>query len=153
MNVTNPVPVCETGLPTRFVAVSVTVPLQLVQSPPEFLKVTTTSESAEARRVWEEVVSIAVPDQKHLQEFKRYDQLGALLDQVNRLRLSAHSTREVVFEIPYTAMKLFGETGFNDWVANCKGLQTLTDLVAEVRRAGLETFREKSRRLDANSAL
>src|SRR5258706_9640688 len=67
-------------------------------------------ENAEARRVWEEVVSIAVPEQKHLQEFKRYDQLGALLDQVNRLRLSAHSTREVVFEIPYTAIKLFGET-------------------------------------------
>ncbi len=101
----------------------------------------------EARRVWEDVVSIAVPDQKHLQEFRRYDQLGALMDQLNRLRLAPKTPREIVFELPYTAMKLFGETGFNDWIASCKGLQTLTDLVAEVRRAGIDTFRERTRSL------
>ncbi len=102
-------------------------------------------EYAEARHCWEEVVAIAVPEQKHLQEFKRYDQIGALMDQLNRIRLTKTTTRELVFELPYTAVKLFGETGFNDWIANCKGLQTLTDLVAEVRRAGVEAFREKAR--------
>src|SRR5262249_29734585 len=96
----------------------------------------------EARRIWEEVVEIAVPSRKQLQEFQRYDQLGALMDQIHRLRLGTHSPREVIFELPYTAVKLFGETGLNDWIANCKGLATLSDLVDEVRRAGIETFRE-----------
>ena len=107
----------------------------------------------EARRVWEEVVSIAVPDQKHLQEFQRYDQLGALMDQLHRLQLSTTRPREIIFEIPYTAVKLFGETGFTDWIANVKGLQCLSDLVGEVRRAGIETFRERSRHHNAESVL
>lgn len=108
---------------------------------------------AEARRIWEEVVEIAVPPQKHLQEFQRYEQLGALMDQLNRLRLAPRTPREIIFELPYTAVKLFGETGFNDWIANCKGLSTLSDLVEEVRRAGLETFRERSRRWGTEAVL
>jgi len=32
-----------------------------------------------------------------------------------------------------SAVKLFGQTGFNDWIANCKGLACLSDLVEEVR--------------------
>jgi MoxR-like ATPase len=108
---------------------------------------------AEARRVWEEVVEIAVPSQRHLQEFRRYDQLGALMDQLNRLRAAPSTPREIIFELPYTAMKLFGETGFNEWVASCKGLAALSDLVEEVRRAGLETFRERGRQWGADAAL
>jgi hypothetical protein len=107
----------------------------------------------EARRVWEEVVSIAVPDQKHLQEFQRYDQLGALMDQLNRLQFAANRPREIIFELPYTAVKLFGETGFNDFIANMKGLQCLSDLVAEVRRAGIESFRERSRSCNPEAVL
>lgn len=102
-------------------------------------------EHIEARKVWDDVVSVAVPEQKHLQEFKRYDQLGSLMDQLNRFRLARTTPRELVFDLPYTAVKLFGETGFNDWIANCKGLQTLTDLVSEVRRMGVDAFREKAR--------
>jgi MoxR-like ATPase len=108
---------------------------------------------AEARRIWEEVVEVAVPTQKHLQEFRRYDQLGALMDQIHRLRLSPHATREVIFELPFTAIKLFGETGFNEWVASCKGLTTLGDLVEEVRRAGLEMFRERRSHRHVEAAL
>jgi MoxR-like ATPase len=110
-------------------------------------------ESAEARRIWDEVVSVAVPDQKHLQEFKRYDQLGALMDQVQKLRMSRNTPSEIIFELPYTAMKLFGETGFNDWIANCRGLTTLSDLVEEVRKVGMEAFRYKAGHYDPNSIL
>jgi hypothetical protein len=101
-------------------------------------------EFAEARRIWEDVVDIAVPHQKHLQEFQRYEQLGALMDQLHRLRRSPSRPREIIFELPYTAVKLFGETGLNDWIASCKGLACLADLSEEVRRAGVETFREKA---------
>lgn len=110
-------------------------------------------ECAEARKLWEDIVSIAVPEQKHLQEFKRYDQLGALMDQMNRLRSARQRPAEIVFELPYTAMKLFGETGLNDWIASCKGLSTLSDLVEEVRRAGIETFGERSRQWMRESVL
>jgi energy-coupling factor transporter ATP-binding protein EcfA2 len=98
----------------------------------------------EARRIWSEVVEVAVPSQKHLQQFQPYEQLGALMDQLHRLRLSPHTAREFVFDLPFTAIKLFGETGFNDWLAKVKGLTTLSDLVEEVRRVGIETFRERS---------
>jgi len=108
---------------------------------------------ADARRIWEEVVEVAVPSKKHLQEFQRYDQLGALMDQIHRLRLSPHTPREIIFEVPYTAMKLFGEAGFHDWIANCKGLTTLSDLVDEVRRAGIDTFKEWRRNTHAEAEL
>jgi MoxR-like ATPase len=108
---------------------------------------------AEARRIWEEVVEVAVPSKKHLQEFHRYDQLGALMDQIHRLRLSSHTPREIIFELPYTAVKLFGETGFNDWIATCKGLAALSDLVDEVRRAGIDMFREWHRHVTPEEAL
>lgn len=101
-------------------------------------------EFAEARRIWEDVVDVAVPHQKHLQEFQRYEQLGALMDQLHRLRRSPIRPREIIFELPFTAIKLFGETGLNDWVAGCKGLACLADLAEEVRKAGIETFREKA---------
>lgn len=108
---------------------------------------------ADARRIWEEAVEVAVPSRKHLQEFHRYDQLGALMEQIHRLRLSPHTPREIIFEVPYTAMKLFGETGFNDWIATCKGLATLSDLVDEVRRAGVDTFKEWRRNSSTEAAL
>lgn len=108
---------------------------------------------AEARRLWDEVVDIAVPASKHLQEFQRYDQLGALMDQIHRFRISPHTPREIIFELPYTAVKLFGETGFHDWIANCKGLTTLSDLVEETRRAGVEAFREWHRHRNTESVL
>ena len=91
--------------------------------------------------------------QKHLQEFHRYDQLGSLMDQIHRLRLSSHTPREIIFELPYTAVKLFGETGFNDWIATCKGLVALSDLVDEVRRAGIDMFREWHRHVTPEEAL
>jgi MoxR-like ATPase len=104
-----------------------------------------TPEYAEARRIWEEVVEVAVPHQKHLQEFQRYDQLGALMDQLHRMRVATHTPREIIFELPYTAVRLFGETGFNDYIASFKGLTTLHDLVEEVRRTGLDTFHERGK--------
>jgi hypothetical protein len=110
-------------------------------------------EHVEARRCWEDVVAIAVPEQKHLQEFRLYDQLGALMDQINRLRLAPSRPREIIFEIPYTALKLFGETGFHEWIASCKGLTALSDLVEEVRRSGLEAFRERSASCRADAVL
>ena len=110
-------------------------------------------DAAEARRIWEEVTTIAVPEQKHLQEFKRYDQLGSLMDQVQRLSMSPSTARELIFDLPYTAVKLFGETGFNDWIASCKGLATMSDLVEEVRRTGTQTFRAKTQRSDMESVL
>ncbi len=110
-------------------------------------------EFAEARRIWEEVVEVAVPHQKHLQNTRAYDQLGALLDQVMRLRCARPRPSEIIFDLPYTAVKLFGETGFNEWIANCKGLTTLSDLVDEVRRAGIEAFRERGRQWSHESGL
>jgi MoxR-like ATPase len=110
-------------------------------------------EFAEARRIWDEVVEVAVPHQKHLQEFRSYDQLGALMDQIHRLRVSPSRRGEVIFELPFTAVKLFGQTGFNDWVANCKGLACLSDLVEEVRRAGLDAFKERGRNWGTEAVL
>src|SRR5437764_2209228 len=37
-----------------------------------------------------------------------------------------------------------GDTGLDDWIASCKVLTCLADLAEEVRRAGVDTFREKS---------
>ncbi len=112
-----------------------------------------TPEYQEARRIWREVCEMAVPSQKHLQEFRRYDQLGALMDQINRLRAAPATAGEIIFELPYTALKLFGETGFNDWIAECKGLTALGELAEEVRRTGTEIFRERGRRWRAGSTL
>lgn len=106
-----------------------------------------------ARRIWDEVVEIAVPHQGHLKEYRGYDQLGALMDQLHRMRLAPHRPQELMFELPYTAIKLFGETGFNDWVANCKGLVCLSDLVEEVRRTGISVFRERRDHASSSSLL
>jgi MoxR-like ATPase len=110
-------------------------------------------EFAEARRIWEDVVEVAVPHQKNLQEFRAYDQLGALMDQLHRMRMAKSRPRDLVFELPYTAMKIFGETGFNDWLASCKGLVCLSDLVEEVRHLAVDTFRERSRGCSSEAAL